>query len=51
MFQRFQYSTNEAGFGIGLPLALSIMKGQGGDIDLEIPLKGNGSIFMMKFFK
>ena len=51
MFQRFQYSTNEAGFGIGLPLALSIIKGQGGDIDLEIPLKGNGSIFMMKFFK
>ncbi len=51
MFRRFQYSTNESGFGIGMPLALSIMKGQGGDIDIEIPQKGKGTVFILKFFK
>ena len=51
MFQRFQYSTNESGFGIGMPLALSIMKGQGGDIDIEKPEKGKGTVFILKFFK
>lgn len=51
MFQRFEYSTNESGFGIGMPLALSIMKGQGGDIDIEKPDDGSGSVFILKFFK
>ena len=51
MFRRFQYSTNESGFGIGLPLALSIMKGQGGDIDIEKPKEGPGTVFILKFFK
>lgn len=51
MFQRFQYSTNESGFGIGMPLALSIMKGQGGDIDIEKPEDRKGTIFILKFFK
>ena len=51
MFQRFQYSTNENGFGIGMPLALSIMKGQGGDIDIDEPRSGKGSVFILKFFK
>lgn len=51
MFRRFQYSTNESGFGIGMPLALSIMKGQGGDIDVESPKSGKGSVFILKFFK
>ena len=51
MFQRFQYSTNESGFGIGMPLALSIMKGQGGDIDIEEPKEGSGTVFILKFFK
>ena len=50
MFQRFKYSTNESGFGIGMPLALSIMKGQGGDIDIETPDDGEGSVFILKFF-
>ena len=50
MFQRFKYSTNESGFGIGTPLALSIMKGQGGDIDIETPDYGEGSVFILKFF-
>ena len=51
MFQRFGYSTNESGFGIGMPLALSIMKGQGGDIDVAEPESGKGTVFMLKFFK
>ncbi len=51
MFRRFQYSTNESGFGIGMPLALSIMKGQGGDIDIEKPKEGPGTVFILKFFK
>ena len=51
LFQRFKSSTNESGFGIGMPLALSIMKGQGGDIDIESPGDGQGSIFILKFFK
>lgn len=50
MFRRFQYSTNESGFGIGMPLALFIMKGQGGDIDIETPDDGEGSVFVLKFF-
>ena len=36
LFKRFESSTNENGFGIGMPLALSIMKGQNGDIDVEL---------------
>lgn len=51
LFQRFRYSTNENGFGIGMPLALSIMRGQGGDIDIEAPREGNGTVFILKFFK
>lgn len=51
LFQRFQSSTNESGFGIGMPLALSIMKGQGGDIDIEAPPDNRGTVFMLKFYK
>ena len=35
LFRRFENSQNENGYGIGLPLALSIMKGQNGDIEIE----------------
>ncbi len=51
LFKRFQYSTNENGFGIGMPLALSIMKGQGGDIDTDFGRNGEGTTFTLKFFK
>ena len=51
LFQRFRSSTNESGYGIGMPLALSIMKGQGGDIDIESPGDGPGTILILKFFK
>lgn len=51
LFKRFENSTNENGFGIGMPLALSIVKGQGGDIDVDFGGDGQGTTFIMKFFK
>ena len=51
LFQRFAYSTNENGFGIGMPLALSIMRGQNGDIDVDFGGNGEGAAFQMKFYK
>lgn len=51
VFKRFEYSTNEKGFGIGMPLALSIVKGQGGDIDVDFGGNGEGATFVMKFFR
>lgn len=51
MFKRFEHSTKENGYGIGMPLALSIVKGQGGDIDVDFGGNGTGATFTMKFFK
>lgn len=51
LFKRFEYSTSENGFGIGMPLALSIIKGQGGDIDIDFGGKGQGATFIIKFFR
>lgn len=51
LFKKFEYSTNENGFGIGMPLALSIVKGQGGDIDVDFGGNGEGMTFVIKFFK
>ena len=50
LFKRFENSTNENGFGIGMPLALSIVKGQGGTIDVDLGGEGHGSTFIIKFF-
>ena len=51
LFKRFENSTNENGFGIGMPLALSIVKEQGGDIDVDFGGDGQGTTFIMKFFR
>lgn len=51
LFKRFEYSTSKNGFGIGMPLALSIVKGQGGDIDVDFGGDGQGTTFTIKFFK
>jgi signal transduction histidine kinase len=51
LFKRFEYSTNENGFGIGMPLALKIIKGQGGDIDVDFGGNGQGATFIIKFYK
>jgi signal transduction histidine kinase len=42
IFKRFETGGN--GYGIGLPLALSIMRGQNGDIEVT------GNTFTMKFY-
>jgi len=50
LFRRFESSHNSAGFGIGLPLALAIMRGQGGDIAVANG-EQTGAVFIMKFFQ
>lgn len=51
LFHRFESSQKESGFGIGLPLALSIMRAQNGDIEVSPGGKGVGATFFMKFYK
>ncbi len=50
LFKRFQNSTNEKGYGIGLPLAHSIIKSQNGDIDIEENEETEGTTFVIKFY-
>ena len=47
LFRRFEGSEN--GYGIGLPLALAIMQGQGGDIEVDGG-SGVGAVFTLKFY-
>ncbi|MCL1990444.1 MAG: HAMP domain-containing histidine kinase [Defluviitaleaceae bacterium] len=49
LFKRFEGSEHIQGYGIGLPLALTIMKSQFGDIDVDGG-KGRGSTFTLKFY-
>jgi signal transduction histidine kinase len=51
LFQRFEGSRSEKGYGIGLPLALAIMRGQNGDIEVDGGGNGTGATFTLKFFK
>lgn len=55
LFKRFEGSRSENGYGIGLPLALSIVRGQNGDIDVNGGGNGTnskmGAAFKVKFFK
>ncbi|MCL1800560.1 MAG: HAMP domain-containing histidine kinase [Promicromonosporaceae bacterium] len=56
LFQRFTGSRSERGFGIGLPLALAIMRGQRGDVTVDGGRhddggRGNqGATFTLKFY-
>jgi len=50
IFKRFEGSNNSKGYGIGLPLALTIMKSQFGDIDVDGGGKGKGATFTLKFY-
>jgi signal transduction histidine kinase len=45
LFRRFEGSRSEQGYGIGLPLALAILRGQNGDIEVS------GATFTLKFCK
>lgn len=51
LWTRFTGSRSSEGFGIGLPLALSIVRGQNGDIDLDGGTNGKGAVFTIKLFK
>ncbi|MCL2287302.1 MAG: HAMP domain-containing histidine kinase [Firmicutes bacterium] len=48
LFRRF--GGDGQGTGIGLPLAKAIMRGQGGDIEVDAGGKGKGAAFTLKFF-
>jgi signal transduction histidine kinase len=49
LFQRFGGARAGKGTGIGLPLAMAIMRGQNGDIEVNGG-KGTGATFTIKFF-
>ena len=51
LFRRYENSRKENGYGIGLPLALSIMRAQNGEIEVLPGGKGTGATFVMKFYK
>jgi K+-sensing histidine kinase KdpD len=50
LFRRFEGSRSEKGYGIGLPLALAIMRGQNGDIEVDGGGNGTGATFTLKFY-
>ncbi|MCL2019738.1 MAG: HAMP domain-containing histidine kinase [Oscillospiraceae bacterium] len=51
LFKRFEGSRSEKGYGIGLPLALAIMRGQNGDIEVDAGGGSRGATFTLKFYK
>jgi signal transduction histidine kinase len=51
LFKRFEGSGNDRGYGIGLPLALAILKGQNGDITVDGGGNGHGATLTLQFFK
>lgn len=51
LFRRFEGTRKENGYGIGLPLALSIMRAQNGEIEVQSGLEKTGTTFIMKFYK
>jgi signal transduction histidine kinase len=51
LFKRFQGSRSDTGYGIGLPIALAIMRGQSGDIEVDGGAGGAGATFTLKFYR
>ena len=51
LFKRFEGSNHDKGHGVGLPLALAIMRGQNGDIEVDGGGNGKGATFTLKFFR
>ena len=51
LFKRFEGSRSDKGYGIGLPLALAIMRRQNGDIEVEGGGNGVGATFVLKFYR
>jgi K+-sensing histidine kinase KdpD len=50
LFKQFEGSRSDKGYGIGLPLALAIMRGQNGDIEVNGGGNGVGATFTLKFY-
>lgn len=50
IFKRFEGSRSNKGYGIGLPLALAIMRGQNGDIEVAPGGDKSGATFTLKFY-
>ena len=50
LFKRFEASDSSTGYGIGLSLALTIMKSQFGDINVDTVGRGKGATFTLKFY-
>ena len=51
LFKRFEAASPDRGYGVGLPLALAIMRGQNGDIEVNGGGNGQGATLTLKFFK
>ena len=51
LFKRFEGSRSDKGYGIGLPLALAILRGQNGDIEVDRGGNGQGATFTLKLYK
>jgi signal transduction histidine kinase len=51
IFKQFEGSRSDKGYGVGLPLALAILRGQNGDIEVDGGRNGIGATFTLKFFK
>jgi signal transduction histidine kinase len=51
IFKQFEGSRSDKGYGVGLPLALAIMRGQNGDIEVDGGGNGVGATFTLKFYK
>lgn len=51
LFKRFEGSRSNKGYGVGLPLALAILRGQNGDIEVTSGGNGSGATFTLKLFK
>lgn len=51
LFKRFEGSGSKNGYGIGLPLALAIVRRQNGDIEVDSGKEGSGSTFTIKLYK
>lgn len=51
LFTRFEGSGNTSGYGIGLPLALAIVRRHNGDIDVDCGKEGSGATFTIKLYK
>jgi signal transduction histidine kinase len=51
LFKRFEGSSSDKDYGIGLPIALAIMRGQNGDIEVDSGGHNLGATITLKFFK